>query len=352
MTVNRPTVVALILVVISTGFVCGQEASEPPKTAAKEPAIDIAQLIKQLDAEEFSERQAASAKLAEAGESAIPALEKAATGDSREAAMRAFEILKGHFDKSATPVKDAAKQALERLSKSDSGAASRRATEALTPPNPANPPGVRGAFAPGVPGGIRIGRARIVIAAGAGGGGTETKIRIEDGVKTTEVKDKDRKVKIVDDPAKGLQLEVTETKDGKEETKKYEAKNAEELKTKNAEAHKIYEEYSAKGGEIKIGGFGAIPGIPGVPLPIAPVRPALPPRIAIPEVPPVPTPPTPIEPAKKIEGLEALEKAIQQAEASLKEAIKQSGDSEQLKQAQQRLDEVRKQLEQLRDAKK
>jgi hypothetical protein len=253
-----------------------QEAAEKEPASEVVKATDIPKLIKQLDSEDFAERQGASSRLAGAAEMAIPALEKAAQGESREASMRAFDILRTHFEKGGPTAREAAKEALERIAKADAGGASRRATEILTPPTPATPPrNVRAGFAPAIPimpaapgfapapGGIRIAGARIVVAAGAIGGGTETKIKVENGVKTTEVKDKDRQVKIVDDPDKGLQLEVTETKDGKEKTEKYEAKNADELKTKHPEAYKIYEEYSAKGAGIRIGGFGAVPGAPG-----------------------------------------------------------------------------------------
>ncbi len=346
---------SVLLLAVSCWQVGAQEANEKP--VAAEPAkLDIATLIKQLDADEYNDRQSASAKLAAAGESAVPALEKAAASDSREMSMRAFDILKGHFDKGTPAVKDAARQALERISQGDLGAASRRATEALTPPSTkdANNPAAGNVrvlpFAP-VPGGIRIAGARVAIAAGAVGGGVETKIKVENGIKTTEVKDKDRQVKIVDDPDKGLQLEVTETKDGKETTKKYEAKNADDLKTKDAEAHKIYEQYSQKGAEIKIGGFGFAPA--GVPLPIAPAVPAIAPARLVPIAPALPPMAVPAEigpPTKKADALEGLDKALQEAEASLKEAFKQSGDSEQLKRATQRLEEVRKQLEQLRSS--
>ncbi|MBC8873797.1 MAG: hypothetical protein H8E44_30525 [Planctomycetes bacterium] len=56
-------------------------------------------------------------------------------------------------------------------------------------------------------------------------------------------------------------MEVTEKKDGKETTKKYAAKNADELKKDHAEAHKIYEKYSkGAGGRIQIQAFPAQPG--------------------------------------------------------------------------------------------
>src|SRR2546426_468022 len=56
------------------------------------------------------------------------------------------------------------------------------------------------------------------------------------GVKEIEVDDNGKKVKIVDDPNNGIKVEVTEkNKEGKEETKKYEAKNADELKKNHPE---------------------------------------------------------------------------------------------------------------------
>lgn len=349
--VNR--IFCLALAVGFGGQLLAQEATPETKPAAVAEDNKIADLVKQLDAEDFAARQEASKQLEALGEKAVPALEKATASESSEVSMRSFDILRGHFEKGTAGVKDSAKQALERIAKADQGLASKRAGEILNPPAqsaPATP--VRPGFGRAVPlpagGGIRIAGARVMIAGAAAGGGVETKIKIEDGVKTTEVKDKDRQVKIVDDPDKGLTLEVTETKDGKETTQKYEAKNADELKTKHAEAHKIYEQYGAKGAEIKIGGFGLVPGIaPAVPLPIAPAPRAIP---ALPAPIPVPVEPAPVPAKKSLEGLDQLEKAIQDMEANLKEAAKQSGDNEQLKKAQDRLDEVRKQLEKLRSS--
>lgn len=347
-----PCVFGLTIVLAIGGQLVAQEAATEAKAAAVASDKQIADLIKQLDAEEFVARQQASNDLAELGEKAVAALEKATASESSEVSMRSFDILRGHFEKGTGGVKDSAKQALERIAKADQGPASKRAGEILNPPaqsSPATP--VRPGIARGVPlplgGGIRIAGARVVIAGAAAGGGVETKIKIEDGVKTTEVKDKDRQVKIVDDEGKSLTLEVTETKDGKETTQKYEAKSADDLKTKHPEAHKIYEQYAAKGGEFKIGGFGVVPGIaPAVPLPIAPrILPA-----PVPIAPAVPAP-APEAPAKKpLEGFEQLEKALQDMEANLKEVAKLGGDSEALKKAQDRLDEARKQLEKLRSS--
>jgi hypothetical protein len=336
-------------------------ASDQESEAVRPGTSDVTSLIKQLDSEDFVARQEASQRLAAAGEAAIPAVEKAVRSDSREVSTRAFDILKAHHDKGTPAVKEAADQALDRLAKADLGSISRRASEILTAPKTAATPNAAPRILPGgivpAPGGVRIAVGRIAMAAGGAGGGVETHIKIENGVKTTEIKDKDRKVKIVDDPDKGLQLEVTETKEGKEETKTYEAKDAEELKKKDDAAHKIYEQYRQKGAEIKFGGAigGAIPFAPAVPIaprrlmpavPAIPVVPGAPvPAIAPPLV-PIPEAAPPAATRQQLESLEALERSLQEAEASLKE-IK---DNEQVAKARTRLEEARKQLEQLRSA--
>lgn len=348
----------------------GQEAAPAvkPVAAAVVGADDqkIADLVKQLDAEEFPARQEASKELEALGEKAVAALEKATASDSSEVSMRSFDILRGQFEKGPAGAKEAARQALDRIAKADRGPASKRAGEILNPPaqsssvTPVRPGIARAAIPLPAAGGIRIAGARVMIAGAAAGGGVETKIKIEDGVKTTEVKDKDRQVKIVEEAEKSLTVEVTEAADGKETTAKFEAKNAEEMKTKNPKAYEIYEKYAAKGAEFKIGGFGVVPGVvPAlpvpVPLPIAPAPGFIPAPRLVPALPGglVPVEPAPVVPAKKsLEGFEQLEKSLQEMEGHLKEAAKVSGDNAALKKAQDRLDEVRKQLEVLRSSMK
>ncbi|WP_425618329.1 hypothetical protein NA78x_002033 [Anatilimnocola sp. NA78] len=358
-------IVSLLGCGIGVPLAAAQETTPP---TAEQPntqkAADIGELIKQLDADEFPARQEASQRLAAAGEKAVPELEKATSGESREAAMRAFDILKSHFEKGSPAARDASKAALERLAKADLGSTSRRASEILTPPNPATP---NNAPVPGIVGGpIGLRMAVVRAIAGGAGGGVETRVKVENGVKTTEVKDKERQVKIVDDPDKGITMEVTETKDGKEETKKYAAKNADELKTKEPDAHKLFEQYTAKGGAIR---FAVAPGF--APAAVPRLAPAIaPPRRVMPAAPPVPGIPIPVPgfpvpaieivpaaplppalPAKeRQEAIDELDKSLQAAEASLKEAFKNAGDDEQAKKAQARLDEVRKQLEKLRES--
>jgi hypothetical protein len=79
-------------------------------------------------------------------------------------------------------------------------------------------------------------------------------IKIVNGVKDIEVEEKDRKIKIHEEPTGKIEVEVTQKKDGKEKTSKYQAENADELKKKHPEAHKIYEQYGKgnAGGAIQM----------------------------------------------------------------------------------------------------
>ena len=79
-------------------------------------------------------------------------------------------------------------------------------------------------------------------------------MRNVNGIKDIEVTEKDRKVKIHVDPNQGIKVEIMETKEGKPVTRAFKAKNADELKKKSPEAHKLYEKYAKGGaGNIQLG---------------------------------------------------------------------------------------------------
>ena len=88
-------------------------------------------------------------------------------------------------------------------------------------------------------------------------------MRNVNGAKEVDVDETDRKIKIHEEPQKVIRIEVTTKKNGKDVTEKYEAKDAEELKKRHPEGHKIYELYGkTQGGlggiQIQIQG-GAVP---------------------------------------------------------------------------------------------
>lgn len=327
---------------LSCALAIGQE--DKPKVDAKPEATetkpataeDIDKLMEQLDANRFSERQAAQQRLAEIGKGALPALEKGTQHVSREVAVRSLDILKGLFQGGDDATKAAAKETLERLAKNNDGTLAKRAGDILSPPKPAPqvPPGL-------VPG--RIGGAQIQIqVVGGAGGNFKRSVKDVNGVKEIEAEENGKKVKIVDDPAKGIKLEVTETKDGKETTQKYEAKDAAELKTKHPEAHKLYEEYSKQPAGIQIRGFavpGAIP--PGALPPGFPALPGAPGGVKIPRIKILR--PDDFEAAKG-----SVDGALKDLGAALKTLKDAKAGSEELKKAQEQLEAAKKQVEELK----
>ena len=80
-------------------------------------------------------------------------------------------------------------------------------------------------------------------------------MKVVNGVKEIEVEEGGKKVKITDDPQQGIKIEVTSKENGKEVTKKYEAKDAKELEKKQPEGYKLYKEHAV---DQNVGGGGGI----------------------------------------------------------------------------------------------
>lgn len=301
-----------------TSLVFAEDTPATPAAETEKPAAataeDIAALIKQLDHDGFNMRESAQKKLEAAGPAAIDALGEAALGASQEAAARAVEVLKKHAQGEDAAAKESARAALTKIAKGSNPIAARRAEAALeaatkpeTKPVDQNTPAVPVPFGGG---GIRIGGGGAVIRIEArtvigGGKGKSISVKNVDGNKEINVEEEGRKVKIEESAAGKIKMSVTEKKDGKEETKSYEAESADDLKKVQPEAHKIYEQY-------KQGGEGGRIEFKAVPLDPARIR-VLP---AGPRILPVPVP----------EGIPAA-------------------DLERLKEAQKRLEETRKRLE-------
>jgi hypothetical protein len=283
------------------------------------PAVDFSELVKQLDSALYAERQAATEELSKAGRDAIPALIKAAGSKRREVATRAVRILGQHFE-NVEPLKEEAKAALEKIAAGKNPVAARLARKTLDPPKPP----------PVAPGRLQVlggGQIQIQIRAVAGNG-RRVQTRIVNGVKQIEAEEKGRRVKIVDDPNNGIKIEITEKKDGKETTKRFEAKDANDLKKQSPEAHKVYEQYTKQG--IQVRGLQLQPGR------VLQIRPAQIRRLAIPRIAEV------IEQAgtELAEAIERIEKALENDRDTdtLKKAL------EQLEQVKKRLDDAKENL--------
>ena len=265
-------------------------AAEPAVSTSTSDAntAELANLIEQLDAPEFAERQEASRKLSEAGKAVFPQVEKAAEAGSREVATRAVEILRQHFKGGDLETKESAKASLERLAKSGNPAAAQRAEGVLNPPAAVTlPQQAFGGINPAILqmqlqqlqqrqiqlGGVVPGQ-NVVL---------RTSVRTVNGIREIEVRNGDKITKVKDIAGGGLEASITEIHpNGKETTRKIEAKDLDDLKKKDADAAQIYETYSRRGGGIQIGALppgvlppGFMPGgaFPGGAIPVPPARP-------------------------------------------------------------------------------
>jgi hypothetical protein len=329
----RASFVAGIALLASTGTVRGaDEGASPPKdggapaTAQAAPSSEeIASLVRQLDANRFTERQAATQRLTEIGGPAVPALEKAAVAGPREVTLRAFDILKSLYENGDDDAKAAAKEAVERLATSEDASVARRAEQIVAPKPPQN---AAGGF------GIQLvpGQIQIRVQAVAGPNNRRVTTRIVNGVKEIDVEEGERKIKIHDDPNNGIKVEITQKKDGKEVTEKYEAKDADDLKKKHPDAHKIYEQYSQGGNAVQIRAVQIAPG--NAPLPVNPAVPQL-----------VPARDGLKEAAQRIEE---ARRQLDEAAGRLKRLAVDSPQADELKKAVEELEAARRALDEAR----
>ncbi|MCU0877419.1 MAG: hypothetical protein MUF06_06495 [Pirellulaceae bacterium] len=230
------------------------------ESAADAVRVDPAQWIKQLESAEFSERQEASRKLAEAGREAFEALESAAKDGSREVISRAIEILRRHHEGGEDATREAATAALNRLAGSSHSSAAKQAREALDPPK--EPEGIPlNAALPAVRPAIRLQIGAIQRAGLPAGNIRRTHVRSINGKREIEVQDGDKITKVKELEGDALEAEITEKVNGKETTRKIAAKNLDDLKKQDEAAAKIYEQHAGRGAAAPRGGFapGAIP---------------------------------------------------------------------------------------------
>jgi len=204
---------------------------------------NIGSLIKQLDDDEFAKRESAGKELTEMGAAAIPALTRATRRKSPESSMRAFNIIVRQYRDGDEAAKKKATNALKKIAKSGNAQAA-KAKKALEPPK--DVPG---------PANELTARADIRIDGNAGIN-RRVSVTVQNGVTKVDAEENGQQISILEDAQKRVTVEVTENKEGKKETKKYQAANAAELKEKHPEAHKLYQKYTggvkADDGNVRI----------------------------------------------------------------------------------------------------
>ena len=191
-------------------------AETPATRPIDDPRQRIAALIADHAADDFKARDAASPELRKLGREALPALREALKSDDPSIKSYAEGLVAAINEDLSPPKRRGTRDevALDRL-------------------GGLRPPGIirRGAV-------VQLNAARH----------TAVNVRIVNGVKDVTVTEDGRKITIHEDPAGDIEVTVTEPKDGKEQTSRYNAKNAEELKKNHPEAHKLYEQYAAANG--------------------------------------------------------------------------------------------------------
>lgn len=222
---------------------CGAEL---PLGESPLAALSAAALIEQLDSVEFSERQAASESLRDAGLGALSELEQVALSGSREASARAFEIFKEHRGQGDAELQRAVNEILLRIAAAGSSTAAQRARQILNPPKPETitmPAGQQ--FPPPPPGRGNFG----FVPAGFAPPNAFRRVSISDvnGRRTVEIDDRERRVKLSSDPAGAIQAEVSEVQNGRNITRTIDAKNLDELQRKDGELARLYQQYYQPG---------------------------------------------------------------------------------------------------------
>jgi hypothetical protein len=227
----------LSLLIVSIACLQTAQAQESPATTEVKPGdvkvsaetkAEIEKLIDNLQNGKFLDRKKATERLIAIGAAAVPAVEKSTESTVVEVRGRSMEILKEMYNGKDAAAKKAATDALKKISEGTNELIAIRAKQILRPVGPANPNVRNNPF-----GAVIVRRAMRV------------NTRTVNGVKQIDAEENGVKTKIVYDPKNKITVEIT-TKDakGKETTKKYEAKDLDELKKKHPEAHKAYQKYS------------------------------------------------------------------------------------------------------------
>jgi hypothetical protein len=248
----------LALTIIGGWLAAARAADEAPPVKVAEPpsvggaAAEIDRLVAELDAPRYSERQSASEKLGALGAAAIPALEKAAKGESLEVTTRAIELLKKLLDASETSTRADARQALQRLAKCDRPKAARLAEDTLKVKEQED--ALQAAQAAQNFNRQQFGPIQIAVGINA----QRLRIQNNNGAREINIEEGNRSIKISDGKGQPIKIEITTKTNGKDSTEKFEAKDVDELKKKHPEAYKLYKSWENQGNPLGFPGGVAV----------------------------------------------------------------------------------------------
>lgn len=181
----------------------------------------ISEWIDQLDADDFVARANALQKLKAAGPLSCNALAEAAMREGRDRRWQALRLLRVAWEEGEPTWREAARQALQKIAAGDRELPAHFAREALRPkPDPAQiPTGARPPRPHSPPGLVNPLAASVH--------------------RTAMLQDGPRRVRIVECPSTGIEVQISEMKDGRQCLEEYQAKDMTELEEKHPEVFKV-----------------------------------------------------------------------------------------------------------------
>jgi hypothetical protein len=204
-----------------------------PVSRAAAATANISRWISQLDSDSFADREDSAQRLYDTGSDAIKPLAEAARGHSYEQTAAAIGVLRRMLKSDDSEAGKAAQTALEQIAQGHCDAAATLAADALQPlvelPEVVylqQTPGMRRMNA------MRLRAVQLQVAVAA------VPVVV---VESTVAHDNGKKIQIDEDPQNGLRMRVSEKVNGVLTEKSYQAKDADELKQKSPDAHKMYE---------------------------------------------------------------------------------------------------------------
>ena len=221
---RRTLIAAGLFLGLSVGALAQDSASPASSDASVVTPGQLAQWLNDLQSDEFQARQQATESLERAGRAAVDALQSLAEGNNIEAAIRSLTVLDRIAESDDKAAADAAQKALETLSTTAQPVVAQRARLALA----------RGKLPGALPAG-GLGMQMQVQGQGV-------QVRVVNGKREIHIKEADREVHFTDDNGKNIRAEVTKTVDGKKKTEKFEAKDIEELRKKQPDLAKLFEQ--------------------------------------------------------------------------------------------------------------
>jgi hypothetical protein len=272
---QKTAALTFLLLSFSPSIAAGQPEASPDSSLSdqgefkKVSPAEIRQLVEQLDANRFVDREAAGKQLEDIGQPAIDPLVVAAMRGSLELEQRAMQVLERFYRSANESLCDAAKVALEKLSTSSRERIARRATEILKFPPYGLQPG--NWLGKGLVHGL--GGVRPIKLGGAGGiviGGGEVRLGNGAQIVVSGVEDDVRFVDIIQGSGLGV-LIIENEKSGSIEVhtcqqrstgtatyKRYQAKTAEQLRVANPNIHAFFEKFKGYRGGMVMNGAVAI----------------------------------------------------------------------------------------------